>query len=120
MSQEEWTERLRDLVKSMEEALGEENVVTLETYNILADRLIQSGELMGLIGGRSRLEEAIKLYEKVYVGHLKRFGEDCRDTLQSVNNLGACLLKMGKYEQALGVPGARFGRDREDVGYDSS
>ena len=35
----EKTKKLRDLVKRMERALGEENVVTLETLNNLGNRL---------------------------------------------------------------------------------
>ncbi|GMI11546.1 hypothetical protein TrLO_g7485 [Triparma laevis f. longispina] len=54
MSEGERSQNLRDLVKMMERALGEENVVTLHTLSTLGEELRQNGQY----------EEAIKVHER--------------------------------------------------------
>ncbi|GMI08210.1 hypothetical protein TrLO_g376 [Triparma laevis f. longispina] len=44
LSRGERLEKLRDLLKRCQRALGEENVVTLETLNTLSARLYENGE----------------------------------------------------------------------------
>jgi len=61
MSHVERIEKLRDFVRRCERALGEENVVTLTTLNLLGDELDENGEH----------EEAIEVYERCLVGQMK-------------------------------------------------
>ncbi|GMH95907.1 hypothetical protein TL16_g13250 [Triparma laevis f. inornata] len=58
MSKDEKIEKFRDVLKRMERALGEENIVTLETLNALGAELYRNGEY----------EEAIKVYERCLGG----------------------------------------------------
>jgi len=76
--------KLSDLLKRMEGALGEGNVVTLETLNTLG------GELYG----NGQHEEAIKVYERCLAGSMKVLGEDHEGTLMSLNNLGVNYKKL--------------------------
>ncbi|GMH58895.1 hypothetical protein TL16_g02709 [Triparma laevis f. inornata] len=88
---DEVIEKLRDLLKRMEKALGEENVVTLETLNDLGCRLKESGEY----------EETIKIWERCLAGGTKVIGEDHAKTLDSLNNRGAVYGDLKNYEKAL-------------------
>ncbi|GMH88658.1 hypothetical protein TL16_g11218 [Triparma laevis f. inornata] len=65
-SKSERIEKLRDLLKRMERALGEENVVTLETLNALGIQLRLKREY----------EEVIKVHERCLAGRMKVLGED--------------------------------------------
>ncbi|GMH60046.1 hypothetical protein TL16_g02958 [Triparma laevis f. inornata] len=80
MSDGEAIETFRDLLKRMERALGE-NIVTLMTLKTLACMLHTNGEF----------GKAIKIYEKCLAGRTKVLGEDHRQTLDTLNNLGAAL-----------------------------
>ncbi|GMH72191.1 hypothetical protein TL16_g05853 [Triparma laevis f. inornata] len=92
MSDVEKIEKLRDLAKKMERALGEENVVTLETLNYLGGKLRDNGEY----------EEAIKIFERYLAGRMKVLGEDHKHTLMAVNNLGNVYnVSLKNYEKAL-------------------
>ncbi|GMH70101.1 hypothetical protein TL16_g05324 [Triparma laevis f. inornata] len=84
-------EKLRDLLKRMERALGEENVVTLEMLNPLGGRLRTNGEY----------QEAKEVWERCSAGQMKVLGEDHKDTLASLNNLGVVYKVLGNYEKAL-------------------
>ncbi|GMI01156.1 hypothetical protein TrLO_g3848 [Triparma laevis f. longispina] len=84
-------EKLRDLLKRMERALGEENVVTLDTLNQL-DGVLKENEEYG---------EAIKVHERCLVGRMKVLGEDHQDTLDSLNNLGVVYDDLKNYEKDL-------------------
>ncbi|GMH73102.1 hypothetical protein TL16_g06092 [Triparma laevis f. inornata] len=91
ISRGEKIEKLRDLVRRCERALGEENVVTLETLNSLGDRLMMNGEFV----------EAIKVHERCLAGRMKVFGENHKDTLGSLNNLGGVYHMLKNYEKSL-------------------
>ncbi|GMH73465.1 hypothetical protein TL16_g06201 [Triparma laevis f. inornata] len=78
MSDVERIEKYRDLLKRMEKALGEENVVTLETLNQLGDELHDNKEY----------DEAVKVYERYLAGRMKVLGEDHQNALDTLNNLG--------------------------------
>ncbi|GMH78923.1 hypothetical protein TrLO_g8635 [Triparma laevis f. longispina] len=84
-------EKCRDLLKRMERALGEENVVTLETLNSLGGELYMNGEY----------EEAIEVYERYLAGRTKVVGEDHKDALATLNNLGAVYNSTKNCEKAL-------------------
>ena len=90
-SRSEKFELYRDLLKRMETALGEENVVTLETLNALGIQLDQGGEY----------EEVINVYERCLVGRMKVLGKDYKYALATVNNLGNAYKRLGYYEKAL-------------------
>jgi len=85
-------EKLGDLVKRIERALGEENVVTLDTLNTLGAMLNRNGEYEG----------AIKICKRFLAGRMKLLGEDHRETFETLNNLGGIYKKMENYENALG------------------
>ena len=72
----EITEKVRDLLKRMESALGEENAVILNTLNEFGNRPHGSGEP----------EEATDVYERCLAGRMKMLGEDHKLTLESLNN----------------------------------
>ena len=91
MSHGERIEKLRVLVGRMVGALGEENVVTLETLNSLGVVLKDNGEY----------EEARKVYERCLAGRVKELGENHKDTLMTVNNLGNVYTKLEDNEKAL-------------------
>ena len=78
MSEGERIEKLRVLVERMVGALGEENIVTLDTLNDLGAQLDESGEL----------EEARTVYERCLAGQERVLGEDHKKTLSTVNDLG--------------------------------
>ncbi|GMH75762.1 hypothetical protein TrLO_g2658 [Triparma laevis f. longispina] len=82
---------MRDLVKRMERALGEENKVTLETLNTFGTVLKDNGQY----------EEAIKIFERCLVGQMKVLGEDHKDTLDMLNKMGAAYYGLMNYEKAL-------------------
>ena len=90
-SEGEAIEKLRYLVKRCERALGEENVVILETLNALGGRLRENGEY----------EEAIKVHERCLAGRMNVLGEDHRNTLGTLNNLGNVYKNLKNYEKAL-------------------
>ena len=77
-SHSEVIKKLRDLLKRMERALGEDNVVTFDTLNELGERLRETNQY----------EEAITVHERCLTGKMKVLGEDHKDTLGTVNNLG--------------------------------
>ncbi|GMH59267.1 hypothetical protein TL16_g02793 [Triparma laevis f. inornata] len=91
MSKKERIEKIRDLLKRMERALGEENVVTLETLNVLGGRLKDNREY----------EEAKEVYERCFAGRMKVLGEDHRQTLAKLVNLGGVCHMLKNYEKAL-------------------
>ncbi|GMI09951.1 hypothetical protein TrLO_g9160 [Triparma laevis f. longispina] len=101
-------EKFRDLVKRMDRALGEENVVILETLKVLGSALYNNGEY----------EEAKEVYEKCLAGRLTVLGEQHKDTLGMLNNLGIVYdqdLKNNEkaleyYERALGGNRGCWGR----------
>ncbi|GMH48273.1 hypothetical protein TL16_g00253 [Triparma laevis f. inornata] len=111
MSNDEKIEKLRDLVKRMERALGEENVVTLDTLNSLGGTLHKNEEH----------EEAKEVWEKCLVGQTKLHGEDHRLTLMTMGNLGAVYfaLKSEKaleyYERALKRSEKLMGKNHPDT-----
>ncbi|GMI11016.1 hypothetical protein TrVE_jg3300 [Triparma verrucosa] len=85
-------QRLRALVERMVGALGVDNAVTLDALNSLGSRLQENGEY----------EEARKVYERVLAGREKVLGEDHKDTLGTVNNLGTVHnVGLKNYEKAL-------------------
>ncbi|GMH72204.1 hypothetical protein TL16_g05857 [Triparma laevis f. inornata] len=90
-SLEEVFEKLRDLVKRIERALGEEHVVILDALNSLGVRLVDNGQI----------EEAITVYERSLAGQMKVLGEDHKDTLGTLNNLGIVYDDLNNYEKAL-------------------
>ncbi|GMH78148.1 hypothetical protein TL16_g07689 [Triparma laevis f. inornata] len=90
-SEEELIEKLRDLAKRMERALGEENVVTLKTLNTLGNMLKNNGQY----------EEAIKVWERCLAGQMKVLGEDHMETSMTLGNLGNVYNKLRNYEKAL-------------------
>ncbi|GMH60882.1 hypothetical protein TL16_g03146 [Triparma laevis f. inornata] len=91
MSKVKKVEKFRDLLKRCEGALGEENAVTLETLNGLGSRLQDSREY----------EEAKEVYERCLAGQMKVLGEDHKDTLGSLNNLGLVYSNLENYDKAL-------------------
>jgi tetratricopeptide (TPR) repeat protein len=92
MSEGERIEKLRVLVERMVRALGEENVVTLAALGQLGIQLRQNGEP----------EEARKVYERCLAGQEKVLGEDHKDTLDTVCNLGVVYdVGLEDYEKAL-------------------
>jgi len=91
MSDGERIEKLRDLLKRMERALGEENVVTLHTLNELGGELQENGEF----------EEAKEVWERCLAGRMKVIGEDQKDTFESLNNLGVVYDDLKNYKKAL-------------------
>ena len=76
MSHGKRIEKYRDLVKRMERALGEENVVTFETINTLGNNLYRKGEY----------EEAKEVHERCLAGRMMVLGEDHQHTLSTLNN----------------------------------
>ena len=91
MSMDEIIEKLRDLEKWCERALGEENVVTLETPNTFGNKLQENGEY----------EEAKEVHERCLAGRMKVLGEYHKDTLMTLNNLGNVYDDLKNYEKAL-------------------
>ncbi|GMH83927.1 hypothetical protein TrST_g9422 [Triparma strigata] len=91
MSKGEKIEKLKALVERMVGALGEENVVTLDTLNTLGVMLKNNGEY----------EEARKVYERCVAGQEKVLGEYHKDTLATVTNLGVAYNRLKDYEKAL-------------------
>ncbi|GMH60376.1 hypothetical protein TrLO_g3813 [Triparma laevis f. longispina] len=87
----ELIEELRDLVKRMERALGEENVVTLETLNSLGGQLRTNGQY----------EEAKEVHERCLAGRMKVLGEDHEHMLMTLNYLGIVYKRLGNHEKAL-------------------
>ncbi|GMI17231.1 hypothetical protein TrLO_g9450 [Triparma laevis f. longispina] len=132
-SHEELIEKLRDLFKRCERALGEENVVTLHTLSSLGCELDDNEEY----------EEAREVHERCLAGRVKVLGEDHKDTLMVVHNLGLLNQMLGNthpdtlmtvvniaviykvtwdyekaeelYERALEGYEAQHGKDHEDT-----
>ncbi|GMH80588.1 hypothetical protein TL16_g08609 [Triparma laevis f. inornata] len=94
-NQSELIEKLRDLFKRMERALGEENVVTLDTLNEFGRVLDDNGEY----------EEAKEVHERCLTGQMKVLGEDHTKTLNNLGNVYGALKNNEKaleyYERAL-------------------
>jgi len=103
-------EKLRGLLKSMERALGEENVGTLEMLNQLGCELDENGEY----------EEMKEVWESCLAGRTKVLGEDHTLTLMTVGTLGNVYAILGNYEKALEFLRESFGGTRKDVGEESS
>ncbi|GMH78543.1 hypothetical protein TrVE_jg7839 [Triparma verrucosa] len=72
-------------------ALGEENVVTLNTLNQLGTELKDNEEL----------EEARKVLERCLAGREMVLGENHTQTLMTVDILGGVYQKLEDYEKAL-------------------
>ncbi|GMH67310.1 hypothetical protein TrLO_g3497 [Triparma laevis f. longispina] len=108
-SLEEVVEKMRDLMKRMERALGEENVVTLETLNELGCELRENGEY----------EEAKEVHERCLAGRIKVLGEDHGQMLMTLNNLGIVyndglknyIKGLEYYKRALGGKERTFGKN---------
>ena len=76
----------------MERALGEENVVTLETLNALGGALDKNKEY----------EEAIEVYERFLAGRMKALGKDHDEMLATLGNFGIVYDEgLKNYEKAL-------------------
>ncbi|GMH51962.1 hypothetical protein TL16_g01126 [Triparma laevis f. inornata] len=84
-------EKLRYSLKRCERALGEENVVTLDTLNQLGNKLDESREY----------EEAIRVHERCLAGRTNVLGEDHKDMLGSLNNLGVVYGKLRNYKKTM-------------------
>jgi len=91
MSTDMVMEKLRDLLKRCEKALGEENDVTLETLNELGGGLKDNGEY----------EEARKVLERCLAGRMKVLGKDHKNTFGTLNNLGNIYSRLRNYQKAL-------------------
>ncbi|GMH79874.1 hypothetical protein TL16_g08304 [Triparma laevis f. inornata] len=91
MSRREKIEKYRDLLKRMERALGEENVVTLDTLNALGNRPRENGEY----------DEAKEVYERCLAGRMAVLGGGHKDKLGTLQNLGVVYSKLENYEKAL-------------------
>ena len=78
-------------MKMMEIALGEESFVTLEALSDFGERLYQIGEF----------EEAREVSERCLALRLKVSGEDHKDTLTSLDNLGIIYNQLKNREKAL-------------------
>ncbi|GMH58380.1 hypothetical protein TrLO_g7376 [Triparma laevis f. longispina] len=91
-SDDEKFETYRDLLKRVERALGEENVVTFNALTQLGMTLSDNGEY----------EEAKEVYERYLAGSMKVLGEDHKDTLSTLNNLGTVYDDLKIYEKAMG------------------
>lgn len=91
MSMGEASSKYRALVKRMMGALGEENVVALDTLNSLGAMLKENGEY----------EETRKILEKILSVQEKLLGEDHKQTLGTLNNLGVVYRALKDYEKAL-------------------
>ena len=75
----------------MERALGEENIVTLDTLNDLGDKLDDNQEY----------EEAKEVHVICLAGRMKVLGEDHKSTLMTLNNLGVVYRRLKNDEKAL-------------------
>ncbi|GMH98898.1 hypothetical protein TrLO_g14207 [Triparma laevis f. longispina] len=75
----------------MERALGEENVVTLETLNSLGAKLEPNGEF----------EESKEVYERCLAGRMKVLGGEHKNTLGTLSNLGVAYWELRNNEKAL-------------------
>ena len=76
----------------IERALGEKNVVTLETLCDFSNLLREYGEF----------EEAHEVWEKCLAGRMKIFGEDHPDTLGTLSCLGTVYAQgLQNYKRAL-------------------
>ena len=87
----ETIKKLRDVWKRCERALGEENVVILDTLNSIGINLYNKGAY----------EVTKEVWEKCLAGQLKVLGEDHKQTLNSLNNLGVVYGALKNYEKAL-------------------
>ena len=77
-SEDERIQAYRGLLKVIKSTLGEENVVYLEALHTLG----------GVLRLASQFEEAKEVLERYLVGRMKLFGEEHKDTLSSLHNLG--------------------------------
>ncbi|GMH48621.1 hypothetical protein TL16_g00333 [Triparma laevis f. inornata] len=84
-------EKLGDLLKRMERALGEENVVTFDMLNDFSCKLNENGEH----------EEAKEVWERLLAVRMKVLGEGHRKTLDTLNNVGRAYEDLGNYEKAM-------------------
>ena len=73
------------------QALGRNNIQTLDTENNLASVYCKMGEW----------EEAKKKYARVEAGYMEAKGADSADYAMSKSNVGECLVKLGKVEEGL-------------------
>ncbi|GMH68373.1 hypothetical protein TL16_g04913 [Triparma laevis f. inornata] len=83
-------EKLNDVVKRMEGALGDENVVTLTTLNELGEKLRQNGQY----------EETKEVHERCLAGRMKVLGGGNKHTLMTLGNLGNVYKNLENYERA--------------------
>jgi len=83
-------EKYSELLKKIERALGDENVVNLETH-----------ALGGSLDDNGQYEKAKEVWERYLAGRMKVVEEDNKDTLMTLNNLGATYHKLENYKKAL-------------------
>jgi len=91
MGDDERSEKLRDLLKRMERALGEEHLTTL-------DALWQLGAGLTL---NDEYEEAKEVHERYLAVQMKLLGKDHLDTLETGRHLGENNEDLKNYEKAL-------------------
>ncbi|GMI14387.1 hypothetical protein TrLO_g2413 [Triparma laevis f. longispina] len=89
-------EDLMALLRRCERALGEENVVALDTLSVLGGLLRNVREYNAAL-----YDKAIELWERCLMGRMNVFGEQHKDTLMSLNNLGIVYQVKGDYVKAL-------------------
>ncbi|GMH87563.1 hypothetical protein TrVE_jg9523 [Triparma verrucosa] len=92
MSDEEEIEKIGMILKRMKEKLGEDNLVYLETLGELGVTLMDNG----------KVEEAKEAILMCLAGQEKVLGDDHKDTMGTLNNLG-CLYndELEEYDMAL-------------------
>ncbi|GMH57813.1 hypothetical protein TL16_g02470 [Triparma laevis f. inornata] len=112
ITRDERIEKLRDLLKRCERALGEKNAVTFETLNLLGIKMDESGEY----------EEAIEYYERALKGSERTLRKNHPSMLTSVMNI-AVVYKIQKdygkaeelYQRALEGYEAQLGKDHKST-----
>ena len=62
--------------------------------------LVAAGNLANSYHALGRCEEALRLRQEVYSGHLKLNGEEDHDTLREANNYASILKKLNRFEEA--------------------
>ena len=62
--------------------------------------LIAAGNLANSYQALGRCEEALRLRQEVYSGHLKLNGEEYYETLREANNYASCLIDLQRFKEA--------------------
>ena len=85
---EERIKKLKDFVRKMEKLKGKDYDITIAGYTVLSNMLWMSED-------EENRKESVKNYHVIVERQTRRYGDDSKEVLRTLHNIGTCVHVMG-------------------------